>query len=818
MLMTFQSSSCDKITEGPDLGGSSDPLEQEDDYHNQNKEALSYDKEEKSDMQKTNDAVETVGHITIDDHNREASTVAGSVSEKDEVDGKLKDSMRTDQQAQDNMASQDITESEFFAKHKTDSLVPLDTGLVVNSKAEQAVDVAEEIGTDQEKFKQRKRKFGSNRRTLHKVNPERGQENKDESKRVEFKTEPEVRDFEKKEVMDEFPALATADVSMNEKGKPSLSLVCIPQSKTDETSSVLDLGQMLQSRYSDPKALESSTIPDKNLLLSSNTEECTNIGITGGSFVSLDETTQGSQNDEERPESANALQQQALKSTEKQVVAVEDLEIVKAVVIGGEEEQNNVKPSMQESSNVEEGAQKTDLEMKNASPNLNSTQPRRKLGSTRKNLRSKTKDEELPQKQEVDDKAIETTTNAEDVKTNFVSGIQEEELKLPVEQEDIDSVQKKDRVLETVEYSHTGESHLTPKAHQTSEENPVSGSESEHQQAPNYHLPIPSTTPKEDVMSESAAGGRKRKMGSNRKSRGQQKNREETAREDHIINKENGSDGGSVTDESAVKTVEEELLGLHETSGIEKTNKKESPNSRTSKAGGDTKPVSEKKPEQQTPVQRPSADIRLGQEGHQTFSLAGDSSVDRSNSYNVVMVGDSSVGKTSFMKRAQSGKFSLDIPASIGVDCCLWTVVVDGKPVVLQLWDTAGQERFHSITRQIFHKAQAFLLMYDISSAYSFSAVSYWASCIQEGAPENVTVLLVGNKSDHAERRVKTQEGETLAKEYNFEFMECSAATGENVIESLETMARMLSQKIGTREEATLSFKEPQKKKSSGCC
>lgn len=38
----------------------------------------------------------------------------------------------------------------------------------------------------------------------------------------------------------------------------------------------------------------------------------------------------------------------------------------------------------------------------------------------------------------------------------------------------------------------------------------------------------------------------------------------------------------------------------------------------------------------------------------------------RSNSYNVIMIGDSSVGKTSFMKRAQSGKFSLDLPASVG--------------------------------------------------------------------------------------------------------------------------------------------------------
>ncbi|XP_034537696.1 ras-related protein Rab-44 isoform X2 [Notolabrus celidotus] len=226
---------------------------------------------------------------------------------------------------------------------------------------------------------------------------------------------------------------------------------------------------------------------------------------------------------------------------------------------------------------------------------------------------------------------------------------------------------------------------------------------------------------------------------------------------------------------------------------------------------------SEKSSIQVTPVQHPNAKIHLGQGRQETISL-GHSREAIGNCYNVVMVGDSSVGKTSYMKRAQSGKFSLDLPASVGLDSCMWTVVVDGKPVVLQIWDTAGQERFHSITRQIFHKAQAFLLMYDITSSHSFSAVSYWASCIQDGAAENVTVLLLGNKSDHAERRVTTQEGETLAKEHNFEFMECSAATGENVVQSLETMARMLSQKVDTREEATVLVKEPQKKKASGCC
>lgn len=44
---------------------------------------------------------------------------------------------------------------------------------------------------------------------------------------------------------------------------------------------------------------------------------------------------------------------------------------------------------------------------------------------------------------------------------------------------------------------------------------------------------------------------------------------------------------------------------------------------------------------------------------------SGDGGVN-SNSYNVVMVGNSSVGKTSFMRRVQNGRFSSDLPSSIG--------------------------------------------------------------------------------------------------------------------------------------------------------
>ncbi|XP_028431634.1 uncharacterized protein rab44 isoform X2 [Perca flavescens] len=836
-----------------------DVLEQEGAFQVHDTEALSCDKE--INMQQTNDTSQIVGDVTIKAYNSGAeSSMCVQVSRQDKDGKQFEDPTKKDHEAQEMNVSQVITHAELFSvsQNKTDTLAPFDIGLEENIQAEPAGDVSEESGISsqqriqektnlddgenlQGRSKQKRRKMGSTRRTQLNRKPE---EKRGETKESGFNTEADMRNVDKMEAVEDLQMIVTAEVLQNEHAKPSLSPKNKEQHETvDYSNTVLTelsashnkevvnpvkfvhVSDVRDSESNVDVSVEPSQLDDFtttemhitsvlagrnsiNPLLSANTEDTTNTGITGGSFVSLCETTQSAQIDEKWPESVNVINEQALKSADEPVVA--DLETGKSVVRGGAEEEHvSAQASKQEPDEANEGAHTKNLEMKNA--NLDSTNKRRKMGSTRKSLASRTKREDLYEKQEEDNEATEVANIVGVVKTESFSG----NIGVLQLHKDSGSEQNKEKEFET------SESYFKP--HQTFEENPVSHGqlvETEHQLTPSYLPAILSTSPKHDLMSESASSRKRRKMGSHRKSHGHQNNENQTAREDKITDAQNGRDVRSITDESANKTTEElreESLGPDKISEVNKSDKKPSSNISTSKAL--EQPVSEKKPKEVTPVQHPYAEIRLAQESQQKFSLGNSRAADlQSNTYNVIMVGDSSVGKTSFMKRAQSGKFSLDLPASVGLDSCMWTVVVDGKHVVLQLWDTAGQERFHSMTRQIFHKANAFLLMYDITSSQSFSAVSYWASCIQEGAAENVTILLVGNKSDLAERQVKTQEVEVLAKEYNFEFMECSAATGENVVESLETVARMLSQKVDTREEAMELHKEPNKKKSSGCC
>ncbi|XP_069809798.1 ras-related protein Rab-37 isoform X3 [Dendropsophus ebraccatus] len=148
-------------------------------------------------------------------------------------------------------------------------------------------------------------------------------------------------------------------------------------------------------------------------------------------------------------------------------------------------------------------------------------------------------------------------------------------------------------------------------------------------------------------------------------------------------------------------------------------------------------------------------------------------------------------------------------------------VTVDGVKVKLQIWDTAGQERFRSVTHAYYRDAQALLLLYDITSKTSFDNIRAWLTEVHEFAHKDVVIMLLGNKCDVTSgRAVRTEDGESLAKEYGIPFMETSAKTGVNVELAFLAIAKELKQRSSSPEEHKFQIRqyiESQKKKSS-CC
>ncbi|XP_037624501.1 ras and EF-hand domain-containing protein homolog isoform X1 [Sebastes umbrosus] len=187
--------------------------------------------------------------------------------------------------------------------------------------------------------------------------------------------------------------------------------------------------------------------------------------------------------------------------------------------------------------------------------------------------------------------------------------------------------------------------------------------------------------------------------------------------------------------------------------------------------------------------------------------------------FKIVLVGNSSVGKTSLLRRFCDDCFHPGTSATVGIDYSVKTIAVDNSQVALQLWDTAGQERFRSITKQFFRKADGVVVMYDITAVQSFTAVRQWLTSVKEGAGEDIPIMLLGNKTDkEIERQVQKGVGDRLAKDCQMAFYECSACSGHNVVESMIHLARILKEQEDREKEKTVQLVGGPSEKKRSCC
>uniref|UniRef100_A0A6Q2YKS0 EF-hand domain-containing protein n=1 Tax=Esox lucius TaxID=8010 RepID=A0A6Q2YKS0_ESOLU len=186
--------------------------------------------------------------------------------------------------------------------------------------------------------------------------------------------------------------------------------------------------------------------------------------------------------------------------------------------------------------------------------------------------------------------------------------------------------------------------------------------------------------------------------------------------------------------------------------------------------------------------------------------------------FKVVMVGNSSVGKTSLLRCFCDGHTHAPTTATVGIDYSVKTLQLDNTQVAMQLWDTAGQERYRSITQQFFRRADGVVVMYDVTVLPSFKAVRPWLFNVKEAAGEGVPILLLGNKTDAmSKREVPLKDAENLARDTGVIFYEVSAYTGYNVTEALVHLARVLKdQEDRVRDTVVLLEDHPGKKKA--CC
>lgn len=129
----------------------------------------------------------------------------------------------------------------------------------------------------------------------------------------------------------------------------------------------------------------------------------------------------------------------------------------------------------------------------------------------------------------------------------------------------------------------------------------------------------------------------------------------------------------------------------------------------------------------------------------------------------------------------------------------LCALVVDLSPVLINSHSLSPWlvERFRTITSAYYRGAHGVMLVFDLTSAQSFTSVRSWMRNITEYAGKDILKVLVGNKCDLAEKRaVPAGKCEALAKEYDIPYFEVSAKAGTNVEEAFVNIATRIKREV----------------------
>jgi Ras-related protein Rab-5C len=161
--------------------------------------------------------------------------------------------------------------------------------------------------------------------------------------------------------------------------------------------------------------------------------------------------------------------------------------------------------------------------------------------------------------------------------------------------------------------------------------------------------------------------------------------------------------------------------------------------------------------------------------------------------FKVVMLGDTSVGKTSIINRCVKDDFQDAQLATIGSTYSEKTIVTSkGDFVTLELWDTGGQERFRCLVPLYYRDATAAVVVFGVDHRGSYERSKSWVNELKQER-EGCFVMLVCNKIDSPNgRAVSVEEANEYALAEGLLYLEVSALSGEGIHSLFTELAEIL--------------------------
>lgn len=176
--------------------------------------------------------------------------------------------------------------------------------------------------------------------------------------------------------------------------------------------------------------------------------------------------------------------------------------------------------------------------------------------------------------------------------------------------------------------------------------------------------------------------------------------------------------------------------------------------------------------------------------------------------FKLVLVGDGGVGKTTFVKRHLTGEFEKKYIATLGVEVHPMDFHTSKGRIIFNVWDTAGQEKFGGLRDGYYIGGQCGIIMFDVCSRITYQNVPKWYKDLTRVC-EGIPIVLVGNKVDVKDRKVKAKQI-TFHRKKNLPYYDISAKSNYQFEKPFVKLLRSLTQdpNLGLVEQPLLGASE----------
>ena len=184
--------------------------------------------------------------------------------------------------------------------------------------------------------------------------------------------------------------------------------------------------------------------------------------------------------------------------------------------------------------------------------------------------------------------------------------------------------------------------------------------------------------------------------------------------------------------------------------------------------------------------------------------------------FKVVLIGNTSVGKTSLLTQFHQSNFDIQTLPTIGATYFSKTIKTLKKNINLHIWDTAGQERFKSVVPMYLRDCHAAIIMFSVESEDSVLSLNSWVSLLKDSSNSETLIYIVANKIDLNEK-IALESGKLFAEQNNFQFFETSSRQIHSIRPLFQKIAEDLSNIETPNIESYLDYSNVQTKKKN-CC